>query len=67
MERTTAFIMALFLATFLGLVSLGTWYSHNEDETFVRQCNIAGGTAAIADTNKCYKGDHLLYTDESQR
>lgn len=63
MEKTTAFVITLAIMLLLGVIGTTVWYSHQEDQTFVKQCNMAGGTAVISGTNKCYKGDNLLYSD----
>lgn len=65
-DKTIATFMAVVIL--LATLGIGTmvWYSHNSDQTFVKQCSMAGGTAVISGTNKCYREDHLLYSDSQQ-
>lgn len=59
------FVAAVILLGAL-LIAAAFNYTENANTTFVQQCNKAGGTAVIAGVNKCYRADHLLYSDEER-
>lgn len=64
-EKFGAFIITLLILLAVAGITELVRYNQHADSVFVTQCNKAGGVAVISgESNKCYQGDHLLYSDQ---